>query len=324
MPPLIRARVRSGALLGLVWGAALGCTGDPPPAPPARSAPETAADAATVAPASAPAPRAGPRRIVSLSPLTTRMLVDLGAGDRIVGRADHDTVPLPAPGPGQGPPVRVGDPTAPSLAAVRAAAPDLVVGLGGPAADAVFLAAKSEGLAFVALRADGLADVPQSWARIGLALGAPEAGRARGDAFIAQVEAAVVHPPAEPPLPAVVVHQHTPLLVAGPGSYGHDLLAVNGAENVAQAAPAMLAHWPDALLMAANPSVILDFSPQRDDPAAVAALRARFSALPALAAGRLHAAPRAVIAADLDAPADVAWVNRALFAPPGPAAAPQP
>src|SRR5712675_1896591 len=77
---------------------------------------------------SAPTSSHPPTRIVSLSPNTTETLFALGAGDRLVGRSRFCDYP---------PEVRnipsVGGYVDPSLEAILALAPHLVVGARGPA-----------------------------------------------------------------------------------------------------------------------------------------------------------------------------------------------
>jgi ABC-type Fe3+-hydroxamate transport system substrate-binding protein len=254
----------------------------------------------------------GPKRIVSLSTLSSQMLNQLGLGNRVVGRTGDDATTLPNHLNG-GPAEQVGTMAAPDVSAIERLKPDLVAGVVGPGTDDAFIFAKSQGIAFVAIRTDGLADIARAWQTLGVAVGQPEAGQSRSADFIAACDAAVVHTPPDPGPEVVIVHQHTPLLVAGPGGYGHDLITGNGAVNAGQGAGVPLAHWPDALLFAAAPATVLDFSPQRHDPQAKQAFAARFAELEAVRAGRFFAAPRAVFAPDLDAAADVAWVNQALY-----------
>lgn len=168
------------------------------------------------------------RRIVSLSPATTELLFDLGAGEYVVGRTRWCQDPpeaLRVPS--------VGDGFEPNVEAIVARRPDRVVFYHSPAnADAVERL-EALGVATVSLRIDRLADFTRA-ARI---LGDLVDRRARADSLIAILEAGLSAASPAPPVSAAsptiaIIVWDNPPIVIGAASFLSELVTLAGARNL--------------------------------------------------------------------------------------------
>lgn len=229
---------------------------------------------------------AAPRRIVSLAPNITEMLYALGLGERVAGVTQYcDWPPEVAAKP------KVGGVINPSLEAIVALAPDLVVATAdlNRAADVERLAGL--GLAVYTIDTRSIAEVFSSLRALGELAGA--AGRAqelvaglerRRDALVARVAG-------RPPVSVFVAIDRAPLISAGAGTFVGEMLTRAGGRNIAGASPIKYPVFSLERLVAEDPEVVIDAA----DPGPVAAdaLRASWLALPgaaglrALRTGRL-------------------------------------
>jgi iron complex transport system substrate-binding protein len=224
------------------------------------------------------------RRIVSLNPSLTAILVALGVEDRLVGvdvwshRQNPELEALPT----------VGGLYNPSLEALVAARPDLVVFV--PSAEQREFHARLTGLgirveAFDPVRFD---DVLDSIERLGRITGREAQARER-TGRIRAVRAELERAAAGRPTPrTVLVIQRDPLFVVGGDNFIDEMLASVGAENVARGwdepYPRISLEW----LVAQAPEVILD-STRDAEPAQT--YWARFESLPAVRTGRIVSLP---------------------------------
>src|SRR5262249_27832654 len=194
-----------------------------------------------------------PRRIVSLAPSITETLFALGAGDRLVGvcgQCNHPAEVARVP--------RVGGFVAPSVEAVLAAEPDLVVAVPSPGNREAVATVERAGVRVLVLADRTLADLWASIDALGAAVGEPAraaalAARLRGD--LDSIHGDV--PPGPRPR-ALLVVGHRPLVVAGPGTLQAELLDLVGADNAAADTGTA---WPQLSLevaMARAPDVVID------------------------------------------------------------------
>ena len=250
---------------------------------------------------SAAARAEAPKRIVSLNPSLTAILVVVGARDRLVGVDDFSAKSQPEVA---GLPT-VGGFFNPSLEAVVATRPDLVVLV--PSAEQRGFRKQLEelGIAVEAYDPVSYEDVLATIEKLGTRVGHGDAARARvtaiRDAKKTVEESAVKRPRRR----AVLVLQRDPLYVVGRGTFVAEMMAAAGADNVgnefAEPWPGVTQEW----LLAASPDVILDASAG----AASDAPRywARWPSLPAVKQGRVVAVPDGVVT--LPGP----WLDHALF-----------
>ena len=193
-----------------------------------------------------------PARIVSLAPSVTETLFAMGAGPRVVGVSDFcdyppEVVELP----------HIGSFVSPSVEAVLALEPDVVIGNQSPGNLRAVETLRRAGLRVVIVRPTRLVDVPTTTRQIAAAAGTPEAGErlvAQMDREMAAVRARLADAPRRRVL---MVVGRTPLVAVGPGSFLGDLVAEARADNVVASGGA----WPRLsveFVIAADPEVIID------------------------------------------------------------------
>ncbi len=227
-----------------------------------------------------PLPAAGalPARIVSLSPATTEILFALGDGAALVGRTHWDLYPPAAravPDLGNG--------VGPSLEALLAAHPDLVVLYAAADNRATAAALRSRGVPVVALRADRLADFRRIVTVLGALTGRDSAARTLIDTVSRTLDR-VRNATAGLPHPTVFLHSwDNPLLTIGGGSYLSELVAIAGGVNVFGDLPAPSPQVSFEEVLRRHPDVILS------GPDAATTLRSspRWRQLDAVRAGRI-------------------------------------
>lgn len=169
-------------------------------------------------------------RVVSLVPSATRLIADLGAADRLVGRTEADTDPELAHLPS------VGQVLNPDLERVASLRPDLLVAW-RQADTALLRRALPSGARLLTTGPDRLADVVPALRELAVALG-PEA-RFRGETLALRWARELEGAPAEGARDGAGGRVRTlwvvwtdPLTVAGPDTHVDDLMRWAGARNV--------------------------------------------------------------------------------------------
>ena len=262
---------------------------------------------------------AHPRRIVSLVPAATELLFALGAGDRVVGRTRWGVHP---------PAARripdVGDGIRPSLEAVVAREPDLVILYEGETNRASREQFARLGLPTLALRHDRLEDLRRNILRLGQVLGCPAAGRALAARIAHGLEGVAAATSGRRRIRVYYDAWAEPPITIGGGSFIDSLLTVAGAMNVfgelRAASPrvsleAIVERAPERILVMTRREAS-DGSP---DPGA----RPGWERIPAVASGRITALDGDLVTRMGPRVAEAAWsIARALHAdlPSAPAA----
>jgi iron complex transport system substrate-binding protein len=225
--------------------------------------------------------RSGPaRRVISLNPSLTRILLAVGAVDSLVGVDDWSRKTLPEVA---GLPA-VGGLFNPSLEAAVALAPDLVVLV--PSAEQREFRTRLRELGLTVLELDpvGFDDVLETIETLGARVGHDAAAAARVAAIAAMRQRVEAFARGRPRVRCVLVLQRDPLFVAGRGSFVDEMLRMAGAENLAASFdepwPRVAREW----LIEAAPEVLLD---SVSDAQPAAEYWARFPSLPAVSAGRV-------------------------------------
>jgi iron complex transport system substrate-binding protein len=206
------------------------------------------------------APEAGPPRVVSLSPSASEIVAALGATDLLVGVDDYSTYPpavtkLP----------RVGTFLQPNLEAVMTLRPTLVI------ADDVHAAFEQRladaGIAAVECPMHDLADVRTSLIKVGDKLGRAQAAKDAIAAIDRAIDTAAerrrTRGGAHPRVLAVIDHEPGGLgglVVAGPGSWLDELLAIEGAENALAGGGARYPKISSDEAIRSQPTLVLDVS----------------------------------------------------------------
>jgi cobalamin transport system substrate-binding protein len=223
-----------------------------------------------------------PTRIVSLAPSVTETLFALGVGDRVVAVSDYcDYPPAAARLP------RVGSFNAPSVEAVLAQRPDLVIGLPSPGNHQNVLTMRQLGVRVEIVDPERLADMPIVTRRIAAVVGVPEAGEQLVATMARALDAVRARVAGVPKPRALMLVGQDPLIAVGPESFLGEMLAAAGAVNVAPAGGS----WPRLNLevaIAENPDVIIDCSMGTEAGTATLAFWTRFASLAAVKNGRVY------------------------------------
>ncbi len=175
-------------------------------------------------------PAGSARRIVSLAPSITELLFALGAGAQVVGRTAYCKYPpaaLAVPS--------VGDGLNPSVEAIVARHPDLVVLYRSPHTDAAARQLEALGVRALVIHHDRLEDIAATARQLGEATG----HAAAATAIARTIDSALAAPPPSPPRPppdlgarlAYVVWDNPPIVIGG-GSFLDQLTRLAGATNV--------------------------------------------------------------------------------------------
>lgn len=166
------------------------------------------------------------RRIASLVPATTELLFAIGAGEAVVGRTAWCDYPPEA--------ARVeslGDGINPSLEAILARRPDLVLLYNSAQHAPVATRLRELGFPTLRLTTDGLADVPRLARLLGRLTGHARQADSLTAVFDTALAAASVVPAATPPSVLLLVWEQPPMTI-GRGSFLHDLVERAGGSNL--------------------------------------------------------------------------------------------
>lgn len=192
-------------------------------------------------------------RVVTLAPSLTETVLALGAGEVLVGVSRFDERPEVKDLP------RVGGFVDPSVEAVVALRPQLVLVQPSPGNKAPVEKIASLGIPVLVLPLTTVADVLRAIEAVGTALGRPDAARLK----VKEIEdaRASVRARAGPRRPRVLlVYGFEPLVVAGPGSFADELLRDAGAVNAASRARTAYPVYSVEAALRARPEVVIDAS----------------------------------------------------------------
>ena len=229
-----------------------------------------------------PGGAAEPARLVSLAPSVTEMVFAVGAGEWLVGVTDFCDFPDAARKI-----ERVGSYLDPSVEAVVARRPDLVIAVPSPGNEREVRAIESLGIPVVVV-AEGptLEDVYAAIRTIGEHTGRSEAAASVVRGMKDRVASVRARLEGRPPRPVLLVVDRSPLVVAGDATLLDELVRLAGGKNVA----AGLGPWPRVGLeyvVRMQPEVILDGAMGPDRDAGLSFYQGL--GLEAVERGRLHA-----------------------------------
>jgi iron complex transport system substrate-binding protein len=246
-----------------------------------------------------PALRAAPARIVSLAPNMTEILFALGAGPRVVGVTRFCDYPAEAKAL-----PKIGGFLDPSLEAVAALRPDLVVGVPNSNNRTVVERLGEIGIPVLLVEANRLEDVYGLIREVGRAVGLPAPAEGVVASMQAEIAATTRAVRGAPRTRVLFAYGRDPLIVAGPGSFADELLRLAGAQNIVREGRARYPTYSIERVLKLAPDVLIDSSMSRGGAApSLQSLREkwdRFTSLPAVKSGRLY------------------WLDPQLFARPGP------
>jgi iron complex transport system substrate-binding protein len=212
------------------------------------------------------APKQTPRRIVTLAPNVTEMVLALGARDRITGTDDFSSDAIAAATPGRQLP-RVGG-IQPNLEKIVAVRPDLVIANAAGLPPTLGRALAAVHIPLLVVTNERLADIARSMTAIGNALGVDSTKA------VAALNASLTRARRTRPNPRRVMLAvwPDPLYVAGNNTFAGDLFALCGARNAVE-----VSGWPQYSLesFVANPPELLLYPSHSVAPEQVRALLER-------------------------------------------------
>jgi iron complex transport system substrate-binding protein len=199
------------------------------------------------------------RRVVTLAPSLSEIVLALGAGDRLVGVTRFDDDPRTAKL------VRVGGYNDPEPETVLGLHPDLVLAETAPENRGPVYTLARLGIPVEAFTLGDLREIEDAMKQIGALLGAPERGRSLTDELErhrARIRAESVHGPHPR---ALLVFGLDPLVVAGPRGFAGELLEDTGAVNAAEDSDRPFPRMSVEAAVRARPDVLVicGFDPPR-------------------------------------------------------------
>jgi len=221
------SRTVVGVIGCVALAAAITLAGCAPREEPSRAVTDTAALPPPVDDFRHEAPRGEARRIVSLNPATTELLVALGAADRLVGRTSWDLYT---------PAVRrardLGNGIRPNVEAVLETRPDLVILYGSE--DNVIAARRfrDAGVATLSLKLDRIGQLERAALLVGAAVGQEGRARVVVDSVHRTLDSVRAAVEGKPRLRAFWHVWDAPIITIGRGSFLHELVEIAGGENV--------------------------------------------------------------------------------------------
>lgn len=192
------------------------------------------------------------QRVVTLAPSLSEMVIAMGAGGSLVGVSRFDTDKSVAELP------RVGGFVDPSVEAVIALKPDVVLVQPGPGNQRPVERMAELGISVLLLPLHTIADTLAAMRAVGQALGRVQ----ESEALVSRIEATrarIREAAKKRPTPRVLlVYGFEPLVVAGPGSFADELLRDAGAVNVAADAGSAYPVYSVERAVRARPDVVVD------------------------------------------------------------------
>jgi len=194
-----------------------------------------------------------PERIVSLAPSNTEILFALGLEDKVVGVTDYCDYPEAATKK-----EKVGGDADPNIEKIISLKHDIILSTG------LYLEPVEEleklGVPSIAIEPQNFDEMLDSIELIGKVTGRYEEARALVDelkARIKKVDDIVAEIP--PDMRPKVLYElwHTPIFVAGPGSYADERIRGAGGENISKDAGKEYPEYSQEMIIAKNPDIIM-------------------------------------------------------------------
>lgn len=213
-----------------------------------------------------PKPPVDVRRAVTLAPSLTETVVALGAGERLVGVSRFDELSQVAALP------RVGGFNDVAVESVMALEPQVVLVQKAPGNQKAVETLGRLGVSVVALPLTTVEDVLASFRLLGKLFQREVAAQELvGELLGARSRVRAAQGGAVPNV--LFVYGFSPLVVAGPGSFAHQLLEDCGARNVVQKAPTAYPAYSVERAVRLAPDIIIDAADAVESREAVKALK---------------------------------------------------
>ena len=194
-----------------------------------------------------------PKRIVSLAPSVTETIFALGFGDRLAGVTTYCDYPPEAKKI-----AKIGDFMNPSLEAVAAKRPDLVLGVSGATDPVKARELERLGLKLVLLPLQNHDDILKSIQVIAGMIGDPTAGKNLAAKISAQVDEVKKRVRPAPQRKVLLIVGYQPLIAVGGKNFIDELITLGGGANIAGNAAQPWLNLPDEYVVAQAPEVIIE------------------------------------------------------------------
>jgi iron complex transport system substrate-binding protein len=194
-----------------------------------------------------------PRRIVSLAPSVTETIFALGFGDRLVGVTTYCDYPAEAKKI-----AKIGDFMNPSLEAVMAKKPDLVIGVAGATDPVRAREMERLGLKLILLSLSSLEDILKSTRAIAGMLGNERVGKELAQEISVQIDEVKKRVRPAPRRTVLLVVGYQPVIAAGGKNFIDELISLAGGINIAGGAVQPWLNLPDEYVVAKKPDVIIE------------------------------------------------------------------
>ena len=222
-------------------------------------------------------------RVVSLTPSITENLFALGAEGALVGVTQYCDYPPEVRAKKQ-----VGDIIRPNLEAIILLEPDLVLSAGN--AQLVLDKASELGISTLSFRSESLSDMKRDFQRLGVLLGK----KPKADAIIEHIERTMAKFKAQAAQKGtrektLLAFDLNPLIAAGQGTLGNELLGLLGCENIALQAQGLYPRLATEFVVEQQPEWFLyagQGTPREQE--AIRAQWACWTSVPAVANGHIH------------------------------------
>jgi iron complex transport system substrate-binding protein len=191
-------------------------------------------------------------RVVSISPSTTEAAFAIGAGHLLVGRSRYCDYP-----PEAARLLAVGGYADPSIEAIVALEPTLVIGARGPAGPALEQALVARNIATFFPETESMAQIEGMLAELGRRLGAASGAASVIERIHHRRDAVAAAVASLPRVRVALLFDTAPIVAAGPGGFPDELIRLAGGENViARGGPYPTINIEH--LLALDPDLILD------------------------------------------------------------------
>lgn len=227
----------------------------------------------------------GTQRVVSLAPSVTETLFALGFGDRVVGVTTYCDYPAAAkrlP--------KIGGFINPSLEAIAAARPDLVIGVRDSSHPVKTKEIENLGIKVVLISVTSLNDILNSFRSIARLLGRPEAGDKLAHKVTRQFEEVKKRVAPVPRRSTLLAVGLRPLVAVGGKNFIDELISLAGGDNIAGNAAQPWLNLPDEYVVAKAPQVIIQAG-MGSDRGTSAKYWGDLQSIPAVKEGRVYSYP---------------------------------
>jgi len=245
-------------------------------------------------------------RVVSLAPSLTRMLIEIGRADAVVG-VDRFSSGLPEVAHA----AVLGGLFSPDMERLVELEPTLVLGVESAQQRAFFDQMRSRGTQVETFRLHTLAQVLEAFVRVGDLVGAADRGVALAERVQAELDQVAAATRGRARVRVALVVDREPLFVVGGGSFASSLIEIAGGENVFADLAAAYPRVSIESLADRRPDVLLEtVDPTPEAAQAVQTYWAQFSFVP-----RVEALPRGDVVLPSPAIGAAARLLRAAISP---------